>query len=298
VGTALNPVLQAMVPAIRDFANRLLPLARDAGTYFSDLMGYMKPVMVAFNSLYQQLAGALAPVFKLITDVGGILGQVLGGIMEQIAAVLIPVKVAFEAVYEFLRPLIEGLRVLGDFILGIGKISRVLMAGLEGFAKGIASMLGLGDIIQASVDGFKTIGKVFRSFQNWLLLAAASVAKFFGATSFVSGMINSLKPPDSTGIAAAQNPQYQSIEGLGKNMALQAAIATAGVGEESEQQKRDKEMMDHLSNIEKNGPNLIDAINNLPGKIADALGKGAYNANPLKEPGEWLGDKVASWIYG
>lgn len=298
VGTALNPVLQAMVPAIRDFANRLLPITRDAGQYFSGLMQYMRPVMTAFNSMYQQIAGTLAPVFKLVTDIFGILAQVAGALMETIAGVLIPFKVAFEAIYGILRPFIEGFRITGDLLVNIARNFRLFMGGLEGLVKGIASALGLGDMIQWLVDGIKSIGLALKKFTNWLILAAASVAKFFGMTSFVTGMINSLKPADSTGLAAAQNPQYQSIEGLGKNMALQAAIATAGVGEESEQQKLDQQMLESLQSIQKNGPNLIDAINNLPGKIADALGKGAYNANPLKEPGEWLGDKVASWIYG
>jgi len=275
IGTALNPVLQAMVPAIRDFANRLLPVTRDMAQYFSGLMGYMGPVMTAFNSMYQQIVGTLSPVFKLLTDIFGVLAQVVGALMEVIAGILIPFKVVFEAIYEVLRPLIEAFRVIGDLLVNAGKGFRLIMAGLEGFIKGIASFLGFGDIINASVDGWKSIGSALKSFQNWLILAAASVAKFFGMTSFVTGMINSLKPPDSTGISAAQNPQYQSIESLGKNMSLQAAIATAGAGGESEQQKQDRQMLEQLVAIQANGPTLVDAINGLPTKIADAIANGA-----------------------
>jgi hypothetical protein len=275
IGTALNPVLQAMVPAIRDFANRLLPVTRDMAQYFSGLMGYMGPVMTAFNSMYQQIVGTLSPVFKLLTDIFGVLAQVVGALMEVIAGILIPFKVVFEAIYEVLRPLIEAFRVIGDLLVNAGKGFRLIMAGLEGFIKGIASFLGFGDIINASVDGWKSIGSALKSFQNWLILAAASVAKFFGMTSFVTGMINSLKPPDSTGISAAQNPQYQSIESLGKNMSLQAAIATAGAGGESEQQKQDRQMLEQLVAIQANGPTLVDAINGLPTRIADAIANGA-----------------------
>jgi hypothetical protein len=79
-------------------------------------------------------------------------------------------------------------------------------------------------------------------------------------------------------------------------------------------------MVEELEAIAENGPNLIDAVNavapavgeyllKLPAEIgkvvadaigstAESAGKVAYDYNPLKAPGEALGDLAGWLIYG
>lgn len=279
IGTALNPILQTMVPIIRDFADRMLPIARELGVYFKEMMVYLEPVMKAFNVMYQAIVGALMPSFKLVGDVFVVLAQIVGALMEVISGVLAPFRTVAEALYVVLSPAIEAIKVLGQWLVDSGRNFRVLSEAFQFMLKSFAKMLGLDSFFDDSKKGWQQIGQAMHRFANNVLMIAARIAKFFGLTSFVEGMINSLSPKGgSTGLAAAQNPQFQSIESLGKNMSLQAAIATSGAAEETDQQKADKEMLEQLKAIQQNGPDIVNAIKDLPAKLAEAIANGAKKA--------------------
>jgi predicted RecA/RadA family phage recombinase len=139
----------------------------------------------------------------------------------------------------------------------------------------------------------------------------------------VTGMINSLKGPekqDTTGLAAAQNPAYKSIEALGKDMALSAAIATGGGGQKKSQEQQAEEMIAALQAIQNGEANnaMVEAINKLPAAIAQAIKQGigfegkdtldaaanmsrAWMPSMITNAGDALGDAVGSameYVWG
>ena len=184
---------------------------------------------------------------------------------------------------------------LGNGLSAIFEGISVLAGGFAGLASGFASMFGG---MEGIWDGLKetitTVTTYFRKFINVLLLGVASIAKLFGATSFVKGMKDSLagKKENSTGIAAATNPTFKSIEALGKDMALKAFTARAGEQPMS-QDEVNKELVDGLDAIEANGVSLNQLMEKLPEMIGDAI------ANVLPSPGKvaenaWEGVKGAA----
>lgn len=322
IGTALNPVLQGLVPMIRQFADTLLPAARAVVAPLQRMMAAVAPLVSVYSRLFGVLMDALMPVVELIANVfemfapvlttiantfgmlvqalrpameiltsilqpilqlSAAVSQVTGALMQIVVAAIMPVisvvqmllNMFLDLVMVGLQPLLDVATGLSQIVAAVADAYRVLMSGFMALAGSLGSMFG--GMKDWAKDGIQGLVSGFKQFVNYMILTAAKIAKFFGANSFVQGMIDSMKPKkeDSTGLAAAQNPQYKSIEALGKDLALQAAVATGG-GEAKKDPQED--MLKELQKISQSDMTLADLLAALPGKIAEALKNGAWNA--------------------
>jgi hypothetical protein len=292
VGVALQPTLQAVVPIIKQFTNALYPLAKTIGKVLSEVFEALQPAIDAITDIFFVMAETLQPVVQLIGDTL----KFLAPVFSLLANIVKQVYIAF-----------------GAMVAAVVGVIRGLFGAVNGN--------GFKDAMQGLQDGLKLLTAA-------LIKGLGYMLKFFGFVAGLNGMINFLKgmnkpKENAQGIAAAQNAQFSSIEQLGKSAALASVIATATPGGAKEN-KTDQDffagMIEELEGIKDNGPDLISAIDALPGKIGeylaklppkigkyvadainntgDAVGKAAYQANPLKVPGEALGDLAAWMIYG
>lgn len=292
VGIALQPVLQAIIPVVRQLTNAIFPLAKMIGKVISEIFEALQPAIDAITDTFFVMAEILIPVVQLIGDT-----------LKFLAPAFVVLANVVKSVYI----------VFGTIVSAIVGIIRSLFGGLNKNA--------FKDAMQGVLDGLRLLTSA-------IIKGLAYILKFFGAISGINSMLNFLrgltKPKaDAAGIAAAQNAQFTSIEQVGKNAALAAVIATAVIGDKKERiddQDFFADMITELEQIKDNGPTLIDAINALPAAIGsyiealpsaigkyisdaisgtgESIGKTAYDYNPLKVPGEMLGD-MASWmIFG
>jgi hypothetical protein len=292
VGIALQPILQAAVPIIRQFTNALYPLAKTVGSTLSGIFEALQPAIDALTDTFFMMAAILDPIVQLVGDALGFLAPVftlLANIVKQVYV------------------------ALGTMVAAIVGVIRSLFGAVDGD--------GFKDVMQGLQDGLKLLTSA-------LIRGLGYMLKFFGSIAGLNGMIDFLKKmnkpkENAQGIAAAQNAQFTSIEQVGKSAALASVIATATPGGPKEN-KTDQDffagMIEELESIKDNGPSLIDAVNavapsvgdylmKLPAQIgksvadainstAETVGKAAYEANPLKSAGEALGDMAAWMIYG
>lgn len=293
VGIALQPVMQAIVPIIKQFTNALFPLAKMVGKVISEVFEALQPGIDALTDTFYVMSETLQPVIQLVGDAI----KFLAPVFTFLANVVKQVYIAF-----------------GAMVAAIAGVIRGLFGAVNGG--------GFKDAMQGLQDGLKLLTAALIRGLGYLL-------KFFGSIAGLNGMIaflkNMQKPRENAqGIAAAQNAQFSSIEQLGKSAALASVIATATPGGAAKENKTDQDffagMIEELEGIKENGPDLIQAVEALPGQIneylvklpaqigrhvADAInsttetvGKAAYEANPLKSAGEALGDMAAWLIYG
>jgi len=292
VGIALQPILQAAVPIIRQFTNALLPLAKTVGSTLSGIFEALQPAIDALTDTFFVMAAILDPIVQLVGDAL----EFLAPVFTLLANIVKQVYVA-----------------LGSMVAAIVGVIRGLFGAVDGD--------GFKDVMQGLQDGLKMLTAA-------LIRGLGYMLKFFGSIAGLNGMIDFLKKmnkpkENAQGIAAAQNAQFTSIEQVGKSAALASVIATAipgGKKEEKTDQDFFQGMIEELEGIKDNGPSLIDAVNSvapavgdyllkLPAQIgksvadaisstAETVGKAAYEANPLKSAGEALGDMAAWMIYG
>jgi len=292
VGIALQPILQAIVPIFKQLTNALYPLAKTVGKVLSEVFEALQPAIDAITDTFYTMAETLQPVVQLIGDAL----KFLAPVFALLANVVKQVYIAF-----------------GAMVAAIVGVIRGLFGAVDGN--------GFKDVMQQLQDGLKLMTAALIRGLGYLLKVFGSIAGLNGMINFLKGMN---KPKENAqGIAAAQNAQFTSIEQLGKSAALASVIATATPGGDKEN-KTDQDffagMIEELESIKDNGPDLISAIDALPGKIgeylaelppkigkyvadainstAETVGEVAYKYNPLKAPGEALGDLAAWMIYG
>jgi len=291
VGMALQPVMKAIVPIIKQFTDALLPVAKLISTLLSNLFSELQPAIDALTDVFYIAAQALMPIIEAI-----------GSVLKFLVPIFVFLANAIKAAY----------LMVGIFVAAIMAVIKSLFANVDSG--------GLKDVMAKLQDGMKMLVQAF-------VRGIAYMLKFFGMTSGLEGMQKFLKgmqkPKESAqGIAAAQSAEFTSIEQLGKSAALASVIATAGGPEKQKQTDQDyfEGMVEELEAIAENGPTLIDAVNavapavgeyllKLPAEIgkvvsdaisstAESAGQVAYDYNPLKAPGEALGDLAGWLIYG
>lgn len=238
IGTALEPVLAALVPVIRNMADLLLPVAQMLAEQFKTLMA------------------AIAPLLNSILETGASILRAFMPLVDLLVTLLVPIANILAVAFKSIAIIVQ---YAGTILSGWVELLKSVATSI-GKAFGI-NFTGLGDSFVSAL----------RKMTNFMLLAAASVAKFFGATSFISGMLKSLEVPEkksTIGYAALQNASFQSSDALYKDIALKAAVSTMGTGGPTEEEKaRAAEEADRKEMIKS-----LDSINKgLPMSIADAL---------------------------
>lgn len=263
IGQALAPVMTIATEVVREWANTLAPIARQ-----------MAP-------LFAQIARAFGDMF------------------------ISQIRLLF-TYFQILMPIIKSLLIV---LSGLARIVTAVNEGLMVIISGfLGSFDGVEDMVQKVVDGIVDFTKqIVRA----TVAVVAMVAKMVGATGFLENMRKAAekKGPDkedTTGRAVPTGANFTAAESFGKSIATASFTATSAAAAPKktddflDQIAKD---MDTLANVDMKQV-IIEAIESASPAIARAIaggaketlkaaGNAAYEWNPLKGAGEWLGDKAA-----
>lgn len=263
IGQALAPVMTIATEVVREWANTLAPIAR-------------------------QLAPVLAEVARAFGDM----------FMAQIRT--------FATIMQVLMPIIKAMyAVFSGLARIIAAISEGLMVIISGF---MGSFDGFDDMVRKVVDEIVDFAKqIVRA----TVAVVAMVAKMVGATGFLENMRMAAekKGPDkedTTGRGAPTGANFTAAESFGKSIATASFTATSAATAPKktddflDQIAKDMDMIANvdmkqviIEAIESSAPAIARAIAGGAKETLKAAGNAAYEWNPLKGAGEWLGDKAA-----
>lgn len=288
IGTALTPIMQAIVPIIKRFSSSMLPLAKTIGAAFSKLTESLMPTISILMETFDILVASVQPIIDMFADMLAMIAPLFEMLAEYVRAVFVMFGVLVTVVGALIKSLFA-------FDGGVGE-------GIKTFAETVKEMMA--GLVKAFVRGIATIMKFFG---------------FMDGVKALSGYFKRIKEnqkADSTGLAAAQNASFTSLEDIGRSAAQASVIATAAPAGAEVKKSEDyySEMIDELDGVVGNGNQTNDILADLPEKIGAAVARAisktaeaATNAvtdfamsssNPLKGAGDWLGDTAAWMIYG
>ena len=263
IGTALAPIMQAIVPIIKDFASALLPVARLVAETFGRIIESLQPAIDAITEIFFIAAATLMPIVEMVGDIF----TTIAPIFTALAAVAKAIWLAFGTLVTALVGIMRDL-----FGFNVGDV-------LKDFAEGV--QVAMNNLIAVLVRGI------------------ASLLKFFGFTSALSNLTKFFKglaapKASAEGIAAAQNAQVKSIESVGRDAALAAVIASVVPGGKAGKKPEDfyADMVAELEGIGGNGTDLVAAINALPAKIASSVA--SLIPKPVKSAVQAVGSGIAT----
>lgn len=263
IGTALAPIMQAIVPIIKDLASALLPVARLVAETFGRIIESLQPAIDAITEIFFIAAATLMPIVEMVGDIF----TTIAPIFTALAAVAKAIWLAFGSLVTALVGIMRDL-----FGFNVGDV-------LKDFAEGV--QVAMNNLIAVLVRGI------------------ASLLKFFGFTSALSNLTKFFKglaapKASAEGIAAAQNAQVKSIESVGRDAALAAVIASVVPGGKAGKKPEDfyADMVTELEGIGGNGTDLVAAINALPAKIASSVA--SLIPKPVKSAVQAVGSGIAT----
>lgn len=263
IGQALAPVMTIATEVVREWANTLAPIARQ-----------MAP-------LFAQIARAFGDMF------------------------ISQIRLLF-TYFQGLMPIIKSLLIV---LSGLARIVTAVNEGLMVIISGfLGSFDGVEDMVQKVVDGIVDFTKqIVRA----TVAVVAMVAKMVGATGFLENMRKAAekKGPDkedTTGRAVPTGANFTAAESFGKSIATASFTATSAAAAPKktddflDQIAKDMDMIAStdikqviIEAIESASPAIARAIAGGAKETLKAAGNAAYEWNPLKGAGEWLGDKAA-----
>ena len=263
IGTALAPIMQAIVPIIKDLASAFLPVARAVADAFGSIIQSIGPAIDAITEIFFIAAATLMPIVEMVGDIFATIAP----IFTALAAVAKAIWLAFGTLVTALVGIMRDL-----FGFNVGDV-------LKDFAEGV--QVAMNNLIAVLVRGI------------------ASLLKFFGFTSALSNLTKFFKglaapKASAEGIAAAQNAQVKSIESVGRDAALAAVIASVVPGGKAGKKPEDfyADMVAELEGIGGNGTDLVAAINALPAKIASSVA--SLIPKPVKSAVQAVGSGIAT----
>lgn len=232
IGQALMPVVSLAVPIFRDFANTVAPLAIEFGAILESISLPMGEVLMAATAMAGAIGGMLMPIIKLLAGVFSGLSPIIVALFEIFQVAFDIIRVAFEAIWVVIAPVIKLFEVLAVVVQVIVKYVagafRIALAAIEFLLSDFIF------VMEAIVSGLQ----VCVDWLKWFVDAVEQAIMYI--LSWIPGA--SGKKKDTTGIAAAMNPQTKSIESLGRDMAMASFIANSGSGAGSVEQKMLKEL--------------------------------------------------------
>lgn len=302
---------------------------------FSDPLGAFQDLTRMMIGFVEVVNPATVMQFnKALKDVSAIFGKVLAPALAIATQVVREFGDIFAPLYEQMTPFVTMLaRAFGDMFISMIRISailtqvflpvikslyivlsglaRIVTAVLEGFTVLLAGFLGtftgLDDLVQTAVDAIV-------DFSKWIVRAAVSVAvlvaKMFGASQFiqnmqkVAGNKGATNRTDSTGQANPTMSQFQNLEGFGKNIAQASFTATAVPNAPKKTDDFLATISDDIQEIAQIDLKqiIVDAIlqagKDAVKNTAQGAAKVAYDYNPLKAPGEAIGNFIGGLLFG
>ncbi len=263
IGTALAPIMQAIVPIIKDLASAFLPVARAVADAFGSIIQSLGPAIDGITEVFFIAAETWMPIIEMIADIF----TTIAPIFTALASVAKAIWLAFGTLITALAGIMRDL-----FGFNVGDV-------LKDFAEGV--QVAMNNLVAVLVRGI------------------ASLIKFFGFTSALSNLTKFFKglaapKASAEGIAAAQNAQVKSIESVGRDAALAAVIASVVPGGKAGKKPEDfyADMVAELEGIGGNGTDLVAAINALPAKIASSVA--SLIPKPVKSAVQAVGSGIAT----
>ena len=302
---------------------------------FSDPMGAFKELtssMIGFVSVVNP--ATVMQFTKAMTDVTAIAGKALAPALAIATQVVREFGDIMAPIYETLTPFITMIaRAFGDMFIAMVRVSAIFMQVLLPVSKSLyIALAGLARIVTALLEGLTVIlagflgtfdgfdGMIQKAvdaivdFSQWLTRAAVSVAvlvaKLFGATQFIANMQKvagnkgATNRTDSTGQAAPTMGNFTSLESFGKNIAQASFTATSVAAAPKKTDDFLATISDDINGLAQLDLKqiIVDAIIQA-GKSAvketvKTVGQTAYDYNPLKRPGEAIGNFIGGILFG
>ncbi|CAB4165445.1 hypothetical protein UFOVP822_50 [uncultured Caudovirales phage] len=302
---------------------------------FSDPMGAFKDLtssMIGFVSVVNP--ATVMQFTKAMTDVTAIAGKALAPALAIATQVVREFGDIMAPIYETLTPFITMIaRAFGDMFIAMVRVSAIFMQVLLPISKSLyIALAGLARIVTALLEGITVLlagflgtfdgfdGMIQKAvdaivdFSKWLTRAAVSVAvliaKLFGATQFIANMQKvagnkgATNRTDSTGQAAPTMGNFTSLESFGKNIAQASFTATSVAAAPKKTDDFLATISDDINGLAQLDLKqiIVDAILQA-GKSAvkdtvKTVGQTAYDYNPLKRPGEAIGNFIGGMLFG
>ncbi len=186
------------------------------------------------------------------------------------SASLLPVAEAMAPVFEVLAGVVDALTPLL-------RIGQTLIAGwVQLFTDMIAALLPGKEGVKGFVEQF---AEAMRELSAAIMKVVATIAKFFGATSFIDGMVKSLtgkmsEKKDATGMGAPTGGAFTSATDFGKQVATRAFLATG-------EMEKNKTTEQWLATLSEDLKGIKEGTNTA---IKDAIAAGVEPvAGPIRE---------------
>lgn len=328
VGSGVAAPFQQVGQKVMAGAGMLTKAFSDPLGAFQDLtrmmIGFVEVVnpatVMQFNKALKDVSAifgkVLAPALAIATQVVREFGDIIAPLYEQMTPFVTMLARAFGDMF---ISMIRISAIIGQVLLPITKslyivlagLARIVTAVLEGFTVLLAGFLGtftgLDDLVQTAVDAIV-------DFSKWIVRAAVSVAvlvaKMLGATQFIANMQKvagnkgATNRTDSTGQAAPTMSQFQNLEGFGKNIAQASFTATAVPNAPKKTDDFLATISDDIQEIAQIDLKqiIVDAIlqagKDAVKNTAQGAAEVAYDYNPLKVPGEAIGNFIGGLLFG
>ena len=179
----------------------------------------------------QAFTGAMEEAIGYVRELGSIinpLAQELQPIITQFAEVMRELAVAqVQAFAETLRALAPVLKLFADGLQAVVPLISswltVLQAGIKSFAEWIGDLFG-----NTAKTGMKSFQEALQALAKNTIIAAATLAKYFGAEGFLKNLESTLqggKRESAEGKGVGSNPQQQDFMSYARQSMLAALLA-------------------------------------------------------------------------
>ena len=286
IGVALKPIVDMGTSFARMLASTLLPITKQlAGVMDQFGKAVLKIADVGLNAFGKAMEQAMPIIQSIVGIISDSVVPVVNSIIEVASAIVGAVMPVAQLLIDVLAP---PLKMVADLLSGLtpiitaaGVILRGLVEAVSSVVRSLSSLLGLGELGDALGFLKNTMMQVARA----CIIAAASLAQFFGLKSVVRGMIDALEPAkkgNAQGIAAATNAQMMNFADFGKSVSIAAATASGTYGgkAESAEDKFRNETLGYLKDISVTSSGLGLIIELLTGIKANTT----TSAHPSPQP--------------
>lgn len=221
IGVGLTPIVQAATSVLRSVADTLLPIMRTLTPIVDKISRAFEALLVGQLNVFASALTSLMPIVDLLADALKTGVGIVTPILEIFATYLAGLAPVFKLIADVLHVLFTPLRIMVDLLSQASIVIRAFIGGFMAVLNGLLPTINLN-----AIEDFRTqIRSAAQQIVRFVVVVSAAVARLFGFTNFLEGMIKSLEGPkreSSKGIAVAQNAQFAGVAELGRSIALSA----------------------------------------------------------------------------
>ena len=231
-------------------------------------------------SIGQAFTGAMEEAIGYVRELGAIinpLAQELQPIITQFAEVMRELAISQVQMFaEVLRSAAPLIKLLADGLQAVVPLISswltVLQAGIKSFAEWIGSLFG-----NSVQNGMKTFQDALRQLAIHTLVAAATLAKFFGANGFITNLRDALRGgrrESAEGLGVGSNPQQQDFMSYARQSMLAALLAGPGDQKKQTEQEWRDEALKQLELLQQGQATAVSTLaTTIEEAVKKALGK-------------------------